>query len=103
VLTRHENGWDASDKSARRQAVAASYRILLLVGDNFEDFVAGTRTSIKDRAVLEEKYEPNWGTKWIVLPNPTYGSWEQAVTSGESQLTDAQVLAAKRRALETDR
>src|SRR5262249_31129368 len=82
VLTRHENGWDASDKSARRQAVAASYRVLLLVGDNFEDFVAGTRASIAERAALEEKYEMNWGTKWIVLPNPTYGSWEQAVTIG---------------------
>jgi acid phosphatase len=103
VLTRHENGWDVTDKSARRQTVAASYRILLLVGDNFEDFVAGTRTSIGERSALEEKYETNWGTKWIVLPNPTYGSWEQAVTIGQSQLTDARVLAAKRTALETDR
>ncbi len=32
VLTRHENGWDASDKSARRQFIAASYRVLLLLG-----------------------------------------------------------------------
>lgn len=37
VLARHENGWDASDKSSRRQAIAATHRILLLIGDNFED------------------------------------------------------------------
>ena len=99
VLTRHENGWDASDKSARRQFIAASYRVLLLLGDNFEDFAPGTQASIADRAVLIDKYADYWGTKWIVLPNPTYGSWELAITFGQSQLTDAQMLAAKYRAL----
>jgi acid phosphatase len=103
VLTRHENGWDASDKSSRRQAVAAAYRILLLVGDNFEDFVGGTRASIADRAALMQKYGEYWGRKWIVLPNPSYGSWESAVTFGLTQPNDAQTLAAKYRALETDR
>jgi 5'-nucleotidase (lipoprotein e(P4) family) len=99
VLTRHENGWDSSDKSARRQFVAASFRILLLVGDNFEDFVSGTRASLADRITLEQKYDSYWGTKWIVLPNATYGSWEQAIAFGQGQLTDAQMLAAKRAAL----
>jgi 5'-nucleotidase (lipoprotein e(P4) family) len=103
VLTRHENGWDASDKSARRQFVAQSYRILLLVGDNFEDFAPGTRASIEDRAALTQKYADYWGTRWIVLPNPMYGSWEQAVTFGQGQLTDDQTLAAKYRTLRTER
>jgi 5'-nucleotidase (lipoprotein e(P4) family) len=103
VLTHHENGWESSDKSARRQLVASRYRILLLVGDNFEDFATGTRSSVSDRAKLEEKYAPYWGTKWIMLPNPTYGGWEQAITFGEAQPTGAQVLAAKYRALRTMR
>jgi 5'-nucleotidase (lipoprotein e(P4) family) len=99
VLTRHENGWDASDKSARRRFIAASYRVLLLLGDNFEDFAPGTQASIADRAVLMDKYAAYWGTKWIVLPNPTYGSWELAISFGQGHLTEAQVLAAKYRAL----
>lgn len=99
VLTRHENGWDASDKSARRRFIAASYRVLLLLGDNFEDFAPGTQASIADRAVLMDKYADYWGTKWIVLPNPTYGSWELAISFGQGHLTEAQVLAAKYRAL----
>ena len=33
------------------------------------------------------------------MPNPIYGSWEQAITFGHGQLTDAQRLAAKYRAL----
>ena len=103
VLTRHENGWDASDKSTRRQFVASSYRILLLVGDNFEDFVAGTRASIAERAALMQKYGDYWGTKWIVLPNPTYGSWEQAITLGLAPTEDAAALARKYAALDTKR
>jgi 5'-nucleotidase (lipoprotein e(P4) family) len=99
VLMRHENGWNASDKSSRRQSVAASYRVLLLIGDNFEDFVSGTRASVTDRDALMEKYDTFWGRKWIVLPNPTYGSWEGALTFGLTQPSDAQTLAAKYRAL----
>ena len=93
------DGWDASDKSARRRFVADSYRILLLLGDNFEDFAPGTQGSVADRAALADKYVTYWGTKWIVLPNPTYGSWEQAITSGQGKLTEEQTLAAKYRAL----
>lgn len=101
VLTRHENGWDASDKGPRRRFVATSFRILLIVGDNFEDFISGARGSVADRTALEQKYETYWGTKWIALPNPTYGSWEQAIAAG--QTTDAGVLAAKHAALRLER
>jgi acid phosphatase len=103
VLARNENGWTASDKSSRRQAIAVDFRILLLVGDNFEDFVTGTRATVSDREALMKKYEAWWGTKWIALPNPTYGSWETAITYGLGQLNDAQVLEAKYKALRTER
>ncbi|PYR92978.1 MAG: 5'-nucleotidase, lipoprotein e(P4) family [Acidobacteria bacterium] len=103
VLTRHESGWDGSDKSSRRQSVAANYRVLLVVGDNFEDFVSGTRASVTDRAALMQKYEAFWGRKWIVLPNPTYGSWDGALTFGMTQPSDDQTLAAKYHALKTER
>src|SRR6185295_11372704 len=43
VLTRHERPeWDSSDKTTRRQAVAARYRILLLVGDDLGDFIGNS-------------------------------------------------------------
>jgi 5'-nucleotidase (lipoprotein e(P4) family) len=103
VFTRHENGWDESDKSSRRQSVAAKYRVLLLIGDNFEDFVAGTRAPVTDRDALMQKYDAFWGRKWIVLPNPTYGSWESALTFGMIQPSDEQILAAKYRALRLER
>ncbi len=103
VLTRNENGWTDSDKGARRRAVAANFRILLLVGDNFEDFAAGTLTTIENRFALVDRYADYWGEKWIILPNPTYGSWDSAITAGQGRLTDAQVLAEKYKALRPDR
>jgi acid phosphatase len=105
VLARHEQGWDGSDKGARRAFVATRYRILLLVGDNFEDFlsVPAARKSMAGRETLFDQYADYFGTRWIVLPNPTYGSWEQAITEGVTPGDDAAVLARKYAALKLAR
>jgi len=99
VLMRGENGWDTSDKGSRRTFVAQKYRILLLVGDNFEDFISVSDKAIAGRDAQAAKFTEWWGTKWIVLPSPTYGSWEQAVTLGAPQGDDAAALARKYAAL----
>lgn len=70
--------WKASEKSPRRLHVARDYRVLLLLGDNFGDFVDGYRGSLEERRALMEANREMWGTRWIVLPNPSYGSWEAA-------------------------
>ena len=105
VLARHEQGWDGSDKGSRRAFVAARYRILLLVGDNFEDFlsVPQGQKSVAGREALLDKYADYFGSRWIVLPNPTYGSWEQAITLGVPTGDDRAVLARKYAALTTAR
>jgi 5'-nucleotidase (lipoprotein e(P4) family) len=105
VLMRHEQGWEASDKGTRRAFVAKSYRILLLVGDNFEDFISvpSAQKTLAGRDAMLQKYVDYWGTRWIVLPNPTYGSWEQAITTGVSPSDDAGVLARKYATLELKR
>ena len=78
VLSRGEReGW-TSDKSSRREAVADRYRIVLLVGDDFNDFVAA-RLPRADRDRLAERHRDRWGERWIMLPNPNYGSWEGAL------------------------
>ncbi|MGH9408323.1 MAG: 5'-nucleotidase, lipoprotein e(P4) family [Vicinamibacterales bacterium] len=105
LLMRGENGWNSPDKGARRAYAARRYRILLLVGDNFEDFVSvspNART-VDGRASLAAKYSERWGTKWIVLPNPTYGSWEQAVTMGLPSGNENAALARKYATLRLDR
>jgi acid phosphatase len=65
-----------SDKTTRRAEIAAHYRVLLLFGDDLNDFISGADTTVANRRTLVEHYRDNWGVKWFVLPNSMYGSWE---------------------------
>lgn len=105
VLARHEQGWDSSDKGSRRAFVATTHRVLLLVGDNFEDFVSVPQAlkSMAGRDEMYDRYAGYFGTRWIVLPNPTYGSWEQAITIGVPPSDASAVLARKYAALKLAR
>ena len=95
VLTRGERPeWQPSPKGARRAHVAASYRVLLLIGDDLGDFVADAAGSPEQRAKRTAPQSEWWGRRWIMLPNPTYGSWERAIVGGA-----ADPIAAKRQAL----
>ena len=79
VLTRAERPeWAASDKSSRRSLVAQDFRVLLLIGDDFGDFIAGARATLAARKALDDANAAMWGVKWIALPNPLYGSWKTA-------------------------
>jgi len=68
-----------TDKSSRREVIARRYRILLLIGDDLGDFMPGARTSLEERRRLAAAYASRWGERWIILPNPMYGSWELAL------------------------
>lgn len=95
LLMRGEQpGW-TSDKSSRRAHIAERYRIVLLAGDDFNDFVAGTRVDSAARIALAEKYAHWWGSRWIMLPNPGYGSWERA-TYGFDRNLPAEEKARRR-------
>lgn len=96
VLCRGEKPeWNTSDKTARRKELASRHRILLLIGDDFGDFLGGVRVSIPRRKELAAPYESYWGTRWIVLPNPSYGSWEQALFPDGAPKDPAERLKAK--------
>jgi 5'-nucleotidase (lipoprotein e(P4) family) len=86
-----QKGW-GSDKTSRRELIARFYRVLLLFGDDLNDFLSGVRSSPAERARLAEPLEAMWGTKWIILPNASYGSWEGALLDFNNKLTDAEVL-----------
>ena len=80
VLTRGERPeWQTSAKGPRRAHVARDYRILLLVGDDLGDFVADAGGTPAERQARTAPQAAWWGERWIMLPNPTYGSWERAV------------------------
>ena len=69
-----------SGKEPRRQSIAAKHRIVLLMGDNLNDFSnVFERKSIADRFSETDKMKDVWGKKFIVLPNAMYGDWESAI------------------------
>ena len=81
VLARGERPeWSASAKGPRRAFVAGSYRILLLVGDDLGDFVVDASGTPEEREARAAAQSDWWGRRWIMIPNPTYGSWERAIT-----------------------
>jgi len=83
VLTRGEREeWKAPDKTPRRAYVAASYRVLMLLGDDLNDFANARDKSAAERYDIVHAKESWWGTKWFMVPNPMYGSWERPLTGG---------------------
>lgn len=99
VLSRGERRDWISDKSSRRAVVARGYRILLLVGDDFNDFVSA-RLSVDQRESLATRHSDRWGRQWIMLPNPLYGSWEDALYGYQSGLSAEEKNRRKAAALD---
>lgn len=90
----------SSSKEDRRQQVLANYNIVLLCGDNLADFDAlyDNRPAEDKREATTELLKQKFGSKYIVLPNPTYGDWEGALYNFNYKLTPAQkdsVIKAK--------
>lgn len=74
-----------SAKMERRKWVADRHRILMLVGDDLNDFVPARNISIEQRKDLAEQHADKWGVKWFILPNPNYGSWKRALYTGREE------------------
>ena len=101
VLVRPEVG--SSSKEPRRAAVAAKYRIVLLAGDNLNDFdeVFEQSRTIADRLAAVERNRAQFGARFIVLPNVMYGDWESAVYGYDNGLNDEQKAARRKSQLKT--
>jgi acid phosphatase len=88
VLLSDEQGWNR-EKSVRREYVARTHRVVMLIGDDLQDFVpcvrnkvyapCTTAASAEDRHAMVEQHAPWWGNGWYILPNPMHGSWTPVV------------------------
>ena len=52
-------------------------------GDQIGDFVDVLANTADGRRKAVADYLPWIGTRWFVLPNPTYGSWEPALFNND--------------------
>lgn len=66
-----------SSKEARRQGLAARCSVRVYVGDDLGDFLVPAATVAARRQQVAD-HAADFGTRWFVLPNPMYGSWERA-------------------------
>jgi len=87
---------ESSSKDARREAVSMNYNILLLIGDNLGDFdgIFDDRTIVYGKPAVREMKE-QFGSRFIMLPNPMYGRWERG-TFPEGMPGEKEVLETLR-------
>jgi 5'-nucleotidase (lipoprotein e(P4) family) len=92
-----------SSKEARRWTVEARFRIVLLMGDNLNDFAEVFQQSktVADRLAAVERNKSQFGKRFIVLPNVMYGDWESAVYDYNFKLTEEEKAAKRRSRLKT--
>lgn len=104
VLMRGERPeWNPADKGPRRRHIAADHRVLLMLGDNLGDFTDASSGTVAERDAFAEQHRDWWGTRWITLANPTYGSFIGAVLDDDYSLSNAQQIERKMRALDPRR
>jgi 5'-nucleotidase (lipoprotein e(P4) family) len=89
-----------ASKESRRQRVGSRYRIVLLVGDNLNDFTDDFASkSIADRKAQVDHDVTEFGSRFIVIPNPMYGDWEYSINGNKSNLTESERQANRRAAM----
>lgn len=88
------------DKGTRRKLIDRDFRVVMMFGDNIGDFLDGVSASIEARQELAAPYADWWGKRWFMLPNPTYGSWENAILRSCADKTNP--AACRRAALRHD-
>lgn len=79
---------ETSNKEPRREALREKYNIVLLLGDNLGDFehVFDSGDEATRNEALET-YRKEFGNRFIMLPNPNYGTWEKAMNGGNPSLS----------------
>lgn len=83
------------NKQIRFDAIAAKYDVVCYMGDNAGDLPLGTYG--KDRAArngLIDEHAKEFGTKYIVFPNPVYGAWVSALAANYLGMTPEERAAA---------
>jgi 5'-nucleotidase (lipoprotein e(P4) family) len=82
---------NTSSKETRRQSIAANHTIVMLIGDNLGDVSSlFDKKSTDERNQNVNKVAAEFGSRFIILPNPIYGDWESALYNYNYSLTEAQ-------------
>jgi 5'-nucleotidase (lipoprotein e(P4) family) len=73
-----------SNKQPRRNKVMETHEIVILMGDNLNDFTdLFDKKSTSERSKIVADLKSEFGKKFIVLPNAMYGAWVSALLNYE--------------------
>lgn len=87
---------DTSNKDARWNKIKEKYNLAIYCGDNLGDFPNGyDKKSNEERRAIVEKEKKFFGSKYIVLPNPTYGDFENAVYNYDFKMSPSDKMKAR--------
>jgi 5'-nucleotidase (lipoprotein e(P4) family) len=71
---------ETSNKMAIKEKVSESHNLVLMLGDNLNDYKRDYYvTDIDERYALMERDRDQYGKDFILLPNPTDGHWVRAI------------------------
>ncbi|MEX0608337.1 MAG: 5'-nucleotidase, lipoprotein e(P4) family [Balneolaceae bacterium] len=79
IMSNGEEPEWTSSKVERRKLVEQHYRVLMIIGDDLNDFISAKNISEQERDTIISEYAGYFGKRWFMLPNPVYGSWDQAM------------------------
>ena len=84
MLAYEREDW-TKEKLVRRELIARTHRIIMLIGDDLSDFIPCVRAtaaapctasaSAESRRQAVERHSRYLGNGWYVLPGPMHGSW----------------------------
>ena len=81
----------SSSKEGRKKSIAENHTIVLLMGDNMNDFsFLFEKKNPDDRAKVADNFAGEFGNRFIVLPNTEYGDWEFSLYHFNYGLTPSQ-------------
>lgn len=79
-----------SSKRVRQDFIASKHQVLLLFGDNLNDFsYVFENRNTADRKGVVDSLKTAFGDRFIVLPNAMYGEWESAMYKFNYKLSEA--------------
>lgn len=89
---------ESSNKQTRFQTITdAGYQIVLMLGDNLNDFpeLETWHKENTKRNAAGAARQPDFGQRFIVLPNPSYGDWEAGLIYGYHTLSAEEKLEVR--------
>lgn len=93
---------NTSSKEERKNTIAETHTIILLMGDNMNDLsYLFEKKNPDERSKVVDHFADDFGNRFIVLPNPVYGDWEFSLYRYNYSLSPSQKDSVIRKSLET--